>query len=268
MAASAARFRRKRKAWVGVFPRLGQLLFSGFRWVFLHPQVFVSFLLVAACGLSFVHYAQQAEAFRVAEVVLPTEVALQLPEPLIGKNLWRIDLQALSGQLEKQQPNLKDIRVTRQLPSTIRIQAIPRIPVAQVKLDRWYAVDREGFVLPDGGSQPDEKLVRLSGVERGTGTRAGRVSDDERLQTGLRVLARLRQVPAFSRRVREIGVADLQQLHFLLDDEMEIRCGSEGELEEHLRRLQAAMKALAKDHRVAARYIDVRFKPPVVGQQP
>ncbi len=266
---AASRFRRKRTAWVGVFPRAGQLLAAGFRWVFLHPQLFVSLLLVAAASWSFVHYAQQAEAFRVAEVVLPADSSMQLSEPLIGKNLWRVDLRSISMELKKQQPNLKDVRVTRQLPGTIRVQAIARKPVAQVKLDRWYAVDREGFVLPDGGSQPDENLVRISGLERGNeGVRAGRVNDDERLQTALRVLFRLRQLPGLSRRIREISVADLQQLHFLLDDEMEIRCGSEGELEEHLRRLQAAMKALAKDHRVSARYVDVRFKPPVVGQQP
>lgn len=265
---ASSRFRRKRQAWVGLLPRLGQWLAFGWRWIIRHPQPFVCLLFVAAASRGFANYVQQAEAFRVAQVVLPADIALQLPEPLIGKNLWQVDLKGVSVLLKKQQPALKDVRVTRQLPDTIRIYAIPRMPVAQVKLDRWYAVDREGFILPDGASAPDEKLVRISGIEGKAGSvRAGRVNEDEALQLGLRVLARLRQVPSLSRRLREISVADFQQLRFLLDDEMEIRCGSEGELEEQLHRFQAAMKALAKGQQVNVRYIDVRFQQPVVGQQ-
>jgi cell division septal protein FtsQ len=205
-------------------------------------------------------------------VYLPPQSSLQLRQPLIGANLWDLDIRALADDLKKQQPWLKEIRVVRQLPNAIRIEPIPRVPIAQVRIDlsaqagRWYPVDRDGFILPESNADPADRLIRLVGFERtGGALRAGRENTDERLKLALRVLEALRRAPSLiPRRLTEINVGNPQQIRFLIDGETEVRCGSEAELGAQLERLQAALKAVAKQP-LDVRYIDVRFQEPVIG---
>ena len=259
--------RRKRTRRVmGLIPRLGRGLGTLGWWVIRHPQPAIGcgLLVVALAALG--AYAQRADAFRITAVHLPPQSSLRLRTPLIGENLWEVDLRAVADSLKAQQPWLKDVRVIRELPNAIRIETIPRLPVAQVRVDRWYPVDQSGFILPDGRADADTRLVRLVGFEHGgTALRAGKENRDDRLQLALRVLATVRRAPPFvSRRLTQINVADPQQIRFVIADETEIRCGAEEELQTHLSRLRAALRAMAK-RPLAAAYIDVRFQDPVIG---
>lgn len=250
----------------GLLPWLGGRLLALGAWLVRHPQPLLALGLLAAATWLLIASAQRADAFRIAQVYLPEEPALTLREPILGQNLWTLDLRALSEQLERQQPWLKQVRVVRQLPNAIRIEAIPRVPIAQVRLDRWYPVDGEAFVLPQGSSAPAEGLLRLVGFERAaTPLKPGRVNRDERLALALRVLARLPQAPgAIARRVTAIDVEDPQQIRLVLDGALEVRCGTEAELATHWERLRTALKTVERQG-LAARYLDVRFQDPVIG---
>ena len=257
---------KRRRRIVGIIPRLGRGLLRCGQWIARHPQPVLLYGFLATALWMVAAYAQRSEAFRVTQVHLPPQPPLQLRTPLIGANVWDIDIHALAGDLKQQAPWLKDIRVIRQLPNAIRIDTIPRSPVAQVRIDRWYRVDREGFILPQGSADPDERLIRLAGFDRaGVALRAGKENADERLRLALRVLEKVRRMPSLtSRRLTEINVADPKEIRFLLAGETEVRCGSETELDAHLQRLRAALRAIAREP-LEARYIDVRFKEPVVG---
>lgn len=287
---------RQRRRFVGLVPRVGQRVWAALRWFARHPQ---PMLLAAAVGLgawALWSYGERSDAFRVTQVHLPPESSLKLKAPLIGEYLWTLDIRALADELSRQQPWLKEVRVVRQLPSTIRIEAIPRVPVAQVRLDlpasrqagRWYPIDQSGFILPQASGEPAPNLVRLEGLERGGGVRVGKDNAQEPVQLALRVLARLRRAPpSIARRLVAVNVSDPHEIRFLLDlsatplslfflattaqtgatpseAATEVRCGSEAEFDAHLQRLQAALKAMAKES-LAVRYIDVRFREPVVG---
>lgn len=262
---AASRSRRRRKQWKGVLPLTVRYVWTAIRWVARHPQPIVFAGLIGVSGWALHAHVRRAEAFRIVNVTLPADTAFTLPEPLIGQSLWDVDLQRLSAQLQKQKPALKSVRVTRQLPNTLRVSAIPRIPVAQVRLDRWYPVDRDGFILPEPSQDAYPRLVQLSGLDRSV-LKPGRSYEDGPLPLALRVAEKTRRAPALvSRRVVEINVADPEQIWFVLDSEMEVRCGSEAELDAHLTRLKHAFRALAKRRELMVRYIDVRFEEPVVG---
>jgi cell division septal protein FtsQ len=209
-------------------------------------------------------YTQRAQIFRIKQIILPANASFTVRESLIGTSLWTLDARALSQELKRQQPWLKEVRVVRELPSTVRVETEARVPIAQVRLGTgWHLVDREGFILPQASAEPTAELVRLVGVGRG-GSRIGD-NADEQLLLALRVLQALQRLPSpLRRRISDIDVTEPRQLRFSIDGETEVRCGSEVELETQLQRLSAALKAIAKQ-RVAARYIDVRFSEPVVG---
>jgi len=222
-------------------------------------------LLCAVIGLSvwavWAH-GGQAEIFRIVDVKLPAQSSLKLREPLIGEPIWSVDLEALAESLHAQQPWLKEVRVIRQLPNTLRIHTVERLPVAQVQMGGWHPVDREGVVLPQASAAPIEGLMRLGGIGVG---RYGDASQQQALQRGLRIRTMLyRSAPMVARRITDINVADEQAIRLMMDGTIEVRCGSEAELAMHLKRLEAALKTIAKQP-LAIRYIDVRFSEPVIG---
>ena len=256
--------KRRRQSFNGLMPQLGRGLFAGMRWLGRHPQPVIVLALAAGILWTLWSYAQRADAFRITQVHLPAQSSLKLPEPLIGGNLWELDIRALADALHRQQPWLKTVRVVRQLPNTIRIQTITRIPLAQVKLATWYPVDRDGFVLPEGTTEPSPNLIRITGVDQGRSRlTVGALNTDEHLAAGLRVAQSLRKTGAMARRLTAIDVANLQQLRLTLDGETEVRCGAEAELSAQLERLRAALKVIARQS-MTVRYIDIRFNEPVI----
>lgn len=274
--------RKRRQRARGLIPWLGHGLLALGRVLVSHPQPFLMSGLLLLSGWALWSHVERADAFRITQVIPPSQSSLKLPDGVLQANLWRVDIRALADELKQQQPWLKEVRVVRRLPNALRIDAIARVPVAQVRLDRWYPLDREGFILPQGRAEPAAQLVRVAGLDRSavalkTGTR----NTDDRLSLALRVLEKLRRAPpSIARRLTEINVADPQQIRFVMDlpappqhvggaqagGETEIRCGSETELDAHLARLRAALKAMATQP-LDVRYIDVRFSDPVIGQR-
>ena len=268
--------RRRARRIVGLLPRLGRFIQTLGRWLLRHPQPFFAAACVLGAGWALWGYAQRADAFRIARVQLPPQASFQPRPPLMGMNLWRVDLRAVAEDLKRQEPWWKDVRVIRVLPNTIRIVAIPRLPAAQVRLDaatrasgggpgRWHPVDGDGFILPDGNAEPAERLVRVVGFQRaGVALKAGGDNRDERLIAALRILRRIQRTqPVVWRRLTGLDVGDPSQLRLVLDGETEIRCGSETELDTQLGKLRGVLRAMARQP-VKARYIDVRFKDPVM----
>ncbi len=212
-------------------------------------------------------WARQADLFRIITIQTPADSTLRVPDAIIGQSIWDVNLSSLAERLKAQQPALKEVRVIRRLPNTLRVEVVERAPVAQVKLGAWHAVDRSGYVFPESSAAPVEGLVVLDGVT-GPGQPAlkeGREHHQERLQLAFRVAERLSRSPALTgHRIISLDVGDPNQLLFVLDDRLEIRCGSETELPEHLGRLQTVLQRVAANH-LSVRYIDVRFPEPVIG---
>ena len=257
----------RRRGIPGAIPRLGRALLRGARWVLRHPQPLVACGLMAAGMLAMWGFATRSEAFRISDVQLSAHSTLKVPTAsLIGRNLWAVDLTALASSLHAQQPFLEHVRVTRLVPNTLQIEVVERAPVAQVHLGGWHSVDREGFILPQARPAPSEKLVILKGAESPTAPlKAGRENTGERLLHALRLVERLTHSPVLTgHRVTQLDVADPKQLVFVIDEEVEIRCGSEEELSTHLARLRAVLQRVSH-HPLDIRYIDLRFKDPVIG---
>lgn len=219
--------------------------------------------IAAAVGAAVWWGASRSDAFRVTAVQMPLNSALKIPESVIGQNLWAVDLNAVAEELKRQQPFLKQIRVIRSLPNALRVETVQRTPVAQVKLSaQWYAMDADGFILAKPASAPSDALVILKGVE--APLKPGREQANDRLRLALRMVERLKQSPVLiGRRVTAVNVSNPKQLAFMLDQDVEIRCGDEGSLSHHLQRLRTVLRSVSR-HQLAVRSIDLRFKDPVV----
>ncbi len=258
--------RRRRRHAPGALSKLGTGLFAGLQWLLDHPHPFVALLI--ALG-SFVWISQgitRSDAFRVETIEIPEASGLKAPEHLKGESMWAVDLRDLAESLNAQQPELAWGRVTRVLPNTLRVETKAREAAAQVQLGQWHAVDADGFVFSPASTDPVEGLVILKGIgDPKSPVKAGRRNENARLLGGLRVVASLKDsTPLRDHHVVSVDVSDRQQLTFTLENDMEIRCGSEEELASQLERLRGVLARVAKQT-LDIRYIDVRFPEPVIG---
>lgn len=255
---------RKRRA--GLIPHVGGVVLRVIRWTLSHPQPFAVLGIAAVCGLALRESLARSEAFRITTVRLPAQSPVKVPDSVIGQNLWTIDLKALAEDLRSQRPDLKRVRVTRLLPDTLQVETVARKPIAQLKLGQWHAVDRDGFIFPRPSQTVWNELVIVKGLEEAKPLlKVGRENAHEQLLLALRMVSRLQASPTLAgHRLTAVQVGNPKQLSFLIDDDIEIRCGDEPALDRHLDRLRTVLRSVSRNQ-VAIRYIDMRFQDPVVG---
>lgn len=261
--------RRRVRTSSGVIPQLARALWRGLVWVWRHPQLVIVVAALAGGGVAMWRVVTTSEAFRVTEIRVPEGSGLRVSESVIGQNLWQVDVARLAEELTAQRPQLKRVRVIRRPPHTLEVEVLERTPVAQLQLGQWYAVDEEGFILPDGRAKPFESLPALKGVQPAKGSlKAGRANAAPRLQEALRIVAMLRRSSALcGRAVSAIELTQARHVRFVLDDALEVRCGEVAALETHLARLRLVLDVVAQRPMEVA-YIDMRFADPVIGAKP
>ncbi len=250
----------------GAIPRLARALWRSIQWLWRHPQPVFALLLVIGGGAALWRVVTTSDAFQVTDIRVPEDSGLKVSKDLVGQNLWHVDVRRLADELSAQRPAFKRIRVIRRPPHTLEIEVLERAPIAQLQLGKWYAVDLDGFILPDGRAKPFEALPILKGLHEAKGTlKAGRDNRAPRLQEALRIVALLRESEALcGRHISVIDVSDGRQVRFVLGESLEVRCGEPTELSVQLARLRPILQIVAQ-RQLAASYIDVRFQDPVIG---
>jgi len=246
---------------------MASTLWRGVRWAVRHPRGLIALGMVLACGWTAWQLITKSEAFRITDVRIPAESHLSVPVSSVkGRNLWTVNLKALEADLKAQRPHLKRVRVIRLLPGTLQLEVVERVPVAQLFLGGWHPVDAGGYILPQASSAPVEQLVLLKGIDSSTQPlKVGQANANERLSRALQIAEQLRRSPLLAgHRLTTVDVADPAQLTFVIDEDVEIRCGDDTQLASHLRRLRAVLQQVAK-HGLEVRYIDLRFPDPVIG---
>ena len=257
---------KKTRRTTGILPKLWKGIASTFSFIFRHPQPVAAALIVAGV-LSGVWYVMKcSSAFTITNIEVPSNISIKVPDNLIGQNLWSVDLQGLAYELKKQQPNLKRLRVIRVLPNTLKVDALERRPISQLQMGKWYAMDADGFILPDGKNTPWDGLVALKGIgSPRSPLKVGKENSSERIEQALRIVEHITSSSYIgAHKLTALDISDPNQLNLTLDDAIQIRCGSEEELTSHLQRLKKVFRIVAAKP-VEINYIDVRFKEPVIG---
>ena len=261
----------RRRPWgrqQGLIPQAGTLLWRAGRWLVTRPALWALLLVGLGGGGVGWRVLTQTEAFRLERIETPPDIDFAIPNGLIGRNMWAVDLRQLADQLKAQRPHLKRVRVIRRLPDTLVIEVLARVPVAQVQLSAgtWHAVDREGVVLPSLGRAPASHLAVLKGLKPER-IKAGRAPAEEGLRKAARVVESLQRTPALiGHRLTSLDLGEAEEMTVVLDETFEVRFGREDQLPKQLARLRPAL-SLLHDRSIDVRYIDVRFEEPVVGQR-
>lgn len=178
-----------------------------------------------------------------------------------ASNIFAFDLDKSSLLIETS-PWIESASASRQLPDTIVLRVIERVPVAFTPVgDAMWLVDRYGRILgEDDGSWPD--LVALTGPAQSV--TPGQFLTDAAYIWGLRVFSCLG--PLSREKLTEISVQD-DEAALILDDGCEVLMGKErNDPATRTAMLESILDELKADGRIAER-IDLRFDRPAVKEQ-
>lgn len=179
-----------------------------------------------------------------------------------GRNIFSVDIAALSSRITDEYPAIKDAIVKKVLPNRIEINVVSRVPIAKLGTRGSFFVDKEGVVLSP--SVKTEKLPEITGLSAWSRIRIGENLKSKHLKNAIVLLKALGASPlpgGFT--VASIDASNYRNLSIYLENGIEVKMGGEN-FASRLKMLTTALAnpALDTDN---IKYIDLRFKGVVIG---
>ncbi|MBL7155595.1 MAG: FtsQ-type POTRA domain-containing protein [Candidatus Omnitrophica bacterium] len=179
-----------------------------------------------------------------------------------GRNIFDININALSSRIKHDYPTVKNAVVKRVLPNRLEIDVIPRIPVARIKARRYFPVDRTGMILSPGIKSG--KLPTIIGFSAWARPRVGENLKSRQLESAFLLLDALKESSILSDyNLTTIDVSNYKNISFYIDDTIEVKIGGE-DFRKRLEMLKTTLQNPDLDKK-NIKYLDLRFKDVVIG---
>ncbi|MFN7169930.1 MAG: cell division protein FtsQ/DivIB, partial [Candidatus Omnitrophota bacterium] len=164
---------------------------------------------------------------------------------------------------KERHPQYAEITVKRILPHKLLVVLKEREPIMQIKMSKFYPVDKNGFIIPYAKETPYANLPVILGVEPGEIT-LNNFSNSLRIKKAIEIIDALIK-GNFSWRVRvaKINLSSLNDISFFLDDGVEVRFGALVK-KEKFERLSQVLEEI-KIKALSPGFIDLRFKDVILG---
>jgi cell division septal protein FtsQ len=233
----------------------------------------VAFLIVA--GIGYYGYRETrrflltSKYFRVAAVDVAPSLSFIDPQHLAGikgKSIFAVDLDKFQRKLAFVYPQAAHLKVSRRFPNRIFIQAKKRLPFVQAYVrNKAVLLDSEGVIL-SLGAHSDGPLPAVFGVSDNAELALGMALNDDKLRVALQIIKEIRANPSFSGYdVINIHVDNLLKIYFHLSNGLRIIVDQE-RIDQKIK-LLAFVLAQKKIDLEQTKYIDLRFKEPVLGKK-
>ena len=231
--------------------------------------VILAFLLFFMARLSS-QYLKESKIFTVKHIIFhPSLKMMESQEAfsLKGKNILDLDLRPLQKQLEARYPQFAQLRILKKFPDQLIVTARERKPFASVKMEgRNFLLDQDGIILSIA-DETDNPMPLIVGVSLSRVKAAvGYPLEGRDLILALRILKAFKDENVLSTlRITKIDVENLSQINIYLQDGLKIILD-----EENFRNKLKALKLVftqAKSQLKDVKYIDVRFKEPILGKK-
>ena len=184
-----------------------------------------------------------------------------------GKNLFEVDLKKIQNQLQLQYPYVSHLRVIRRLPDQIFIMARERAPFAQMKVGgKNVVVDEEGSVVLTT-EIPAAALPWIAGISPPkVRLTIGSVIKNREVQIALGIIKTFYTNRDLLRyQILKIDVSNLSEINFFITDDLKIIMGQEAV--NYKLTILGLLLSQAKAELGDVKYIDLRFKEPILGKK-
>ena len=186
---------------------------------------------------------------------------------LKGKDLFDVDLKKIQRQLQYRYPQYKDLVVLKRFPNQILVTAQKRPSFALVEIQgHSIVVDERGVVLFLSGD-PESKLPVVTGVSSAKKkVVVGTIFDSRDLHIALDIIKIFQTEKTLSLyRISRIDVSNLSEINFFILDSVKIVVDQDNF--SYKLKMLGLMLSQAKLKAEEVKYIDLRFKEPILGKK-
>lgn len=244
-------------------------------------QIFCTVIVIGMLvflGLSLNSFLFASEYFNISEIEVVDNDPDKIDYPLAriddDANIFKIDLEQIAYNIERREYDIQKAIVKRVMPNKLVIEVLRRRPIAQIKIgeniqskkkNRFFAVNREAFILSDIGSRRRRALPVIIGSELSAADiEIGRSYPKTNLVCALNFLEDLDKIGFLDRyTVTMVNVNQPRSMSFYIDG-LEVKIGNRN-LKQKIENLSGVLEHKDIDYSEGY-YIDMRFKDIVFGR--
>ncbi|MCM8801216.1 MAG: hypothetical protein NC912_04290 [Candidatus Omnitrophica bacterium] len=196
---------------------------------------------------------------------------------LKGKNIFSLDLKKEADNILNLYPNYREVKILKILPNYLNIILIPRRPQAIVRLYRDFYVDEDLVFFNNGALVNTEELPVIIGLETKIfGITFKKKYYIKELRLALEIIKKMKESPFlkdYSVKIVDVDNPSYSKAFLLIssitkikDNKealLEVRFGEEN-IDNKVNILSDLLNRIKKDDLYNIKYIDLRFKDPVV----
>jgi len=230
--------------------------------------VCVAFVIFALWQVT-VNYMRSSPIFKVKKV--GSQQSLQFIrthtlDRLIGQSIFDVDLAYVQRKLQSEYPQIDHLRIYRQFPDLIYIDAVRRDPFAVVVLkSKKILVDKAGTVL-SFSAPPNTKLPIITGLTFEQVPPAGKPLHHPDLTLAISIIQAVKDNPKLeSMPVVSLDLTNLSEIKGVLANQLKVIL-AEDKVQQKIMMLGIVMSQ-GKIKLEEVNYIDLRFREPVLGKK-
>lgn len=216
---------------------------------------------------SLVHAFVNADIFKVKMIKIESALSfIQYRDigSIRGKSIFKVNLKDIQANLTAKYPQMAEIRIIKEYPDQISIEAKKRLPFAQILVrNRVVILDQKGVVLSES-LKSDDRLPFINGM-KGNYFRIGLPIRGPQMACALEILRYYRiekSLTAFP--LTSIHVLNLSEVFLTLNSNLIIKVDKD-HVEQKIK-LLGFMLSRGDLELSQIKYIDLRFKEPVLGK--
>ncbi len=214
-------------------------------------------------------FLSNSQMFKIKDVLIDQSIGFidfKLLTGLKGQNIFNADLKKIHQRISSQYPQISQLRVTRQMPDTIKILAKKRDVLLQLQAahNKYLIVDTEGvtmFYTSAPLAYPMVKGVPLQRYKIILGT----ATSIKELNLTIDLLKQLRLHPHTSRlKVMGIEASNVSKIELTVMPNIQIIIDQE-DLVQKVEMLEILLQN-GKINWKNVKYVDIRFKEPIINE--
>ncbi|MEI8349700.1 MAG: cell division protein FtsQ/DivIB [Candidatus Omnitrophota bacterium] len=202
--------------------------------------------------------------FIVRQVRANITIEESIKTRLLGVSLFHLPAKNIYTYIRTIHPEYKEIHITKEFPSAVRIDIKTRKPFAQLTSQGFCLIDREGVITSDPSSRAFQNIILLEVADYHFRLRRGMRLKDPRLTAAVILSDELNKHKVFRKfPVTAINTTQPQSFYFMMGD-TKVIIGKE-EFSRKLYILENLLKEQLRGDLSLVEYIDLRYRKAYVG---
>ena len=206
----------------------------------------------------------RAGFFRISEVRSNVSLELFIKNYIKDKSLVSLDIKKVYRTIARLHPEYKDVKITKEFPSSLRVDIALRRPVVQLHATKFYLLDKDGVVISISDSNRFPQIMLIEMENSNVASSLGMPIKDQRLNLAFKLINELKEHKFLSKfSLKTVNVTFPDACYFVMNN-IHVIIGSD-DFGRKFYILENLLNEKLNGNIASVEYIDLRHKKAYVG---